>query len=396
MYLSAFLLDFSVAIGLTAVPFFIFERLQGGAGLSGLVGAVQMALYALGCLVSAGFVSRARNPLHWALSGIGIFAVLFALAPTVTTPAGCLIVSSLPFLGLALAWPAMQTWLGREPDPLIRGRRLAWFNSATAFGFTLSPLLAGPLFDLDFRLPFIALFLICAAVLVLLLSITLKRTALNLPHHETRPLPEDEPVPMTRGLLYASWAATFTANGLVSAVRSVYPMRVKTLAETGTLTLFPDGAGEVLASIGPATLFSWLAFLLSLATVVTFAFLGRTRKWQGRFLPILLGQAAAALAFVLLGMTTCFSVMVLCVAVVGVNFGICFFASIYYSLAHADTRHRYAAVNEGALGAGGFVGAICLGVIAETAGISPAFQATPLFILLAVSVQAALLRKYRT
>ena len=395
MYLSAFLLDFSVAIGLTAVPFFIYERLYGGAGLSGLVGAIQMALYAAGCLLSAAFVSRSRNTLHWALAGVAVFAVLFALAPMVTTPAGCLITTSLPFLGLALAWPAMQTWLGREPDPLVRGRRLAWFNSATAFGFTLSPLLAGPLFDLDFRLPFVALFLVCSAVLVLLLSITQAKTPQHLPPDAQDVSQPDEPVPMTQGLLYASWAATFVANGLVSAVRSVYPMGVMTLAETGMLTLFPGRSGEFFASIGPATLFSWLAFLLSLATVATFAFMGRTRGWQGRFGPLLFGQAAAAVAFILLGTTANFGVMLLCVAAVGVNFGIAFFASIYYSLAQARTRHRYAAINEGVLGAGGFAGAICLGIVAGNAGISVAFQGAPVLILAAIALQAVLLRKFR-
>ncbi|MCC6697834.1 MAG: MFS transporter, partial [Candidatus Hydrogenedentes bacterium] len=172
MYLAAFLLDFSVAIGLTAMPFFIYERLNGGVALSGTVGAVQMAVYAIGCFLSAGFVSRARNSLHLALLGVAVFALMFATLPWVSTSALCIVTASAPFLGLALAWPALQAWLGQEPDPVARARHLAGFNIATAFGFTLSPLLAGPLYDADFRLPFIALVALCVAVLGLIVSLS--------------------------------------------------------------------------------------------------------------------------------------------------------------------------------------------------------------------------------
>ena len=197
---------------------------------------------------------------------------------------------------------------------------------------------------------------------------------------------------MTTGLLYASWAATFTANGLFAAVRSVYPMRVKELAESGALTLYGDVRPAFLDTVGAATTYSWLAFLLSLATVLCFAVLGATRAWQGRYAVLGAAQLAAAAAFVLLGHTHSLVVMILCFAVVGADFGVCFFASLYYSLASAKAGHRRAAINEGVLGAGGFVGGIGLGFAAQQAGIAVAFQWTPLMVVLAVAVQCAVLR----
>ncbi len=392
MYLAAFLLDFSVAVGLTAMPFFIFDRLQGGVALSGTVGAVQMALYAVGCFLSAGIVSRSRNSLHWALAGVGLFALSFALVPWAGTAARCIVASSVPFLGLSLAWPALQAWLGREPDPKIRARHLAGFNTATAFGFTLSPLLAGPLYDGDFRLPFLALFVFCAAAIGLIASLP-QAGAGVLPGPGERDRPhEGEKVRMTAGLLYASWAATFTANGLFAAVRSVYPMRVKELADSRMLTLVGDYRPVLFDAVGTATTYSWLAFLLSLATVVCFAILGTTRAWQGRFSILAVGQFAAAAAFVLLSHSRSLVVMVLCFAVVGVDYGVCFFASLYYSLAEAQAGHRRAAINEGVLGAGGFAGGIGLGYAAEHAGIALAFQWTPLIVLPAIVLQFLLLR----
>jgi len=291
-----------------------------------------------------------------------------------------------------LAWPALQAWLGREPDPEVRARHLAGFNTATAFGFTLSPLLAGPLYDMDFRLPFLALFALCAVVICLVMSLSQEDTR-SLPFHREQDRPHDsKAVRITTGLLYASWAATFTANGLFAAVRSVYPMRVKELAASGALTLYGDVRPAFLDAVGPATTYSWLAFLLSLATVACFAVLGATRAWQGRFSVLAAAQLAAAASFVLLGRTHSLVVMILCFALVGANFGVCFFASLYYSLAHAKAGHRRAAINEGVLGAGGFAGGIGLGYAAQHAGIIVAFQWTPLLVLLALAVQFSALR----
>jgi len=390
MYLAAFLLDFSVAVSFTAVPFFIIERLGGGAALSGTVGAVQMAVYAFGCLASAGFVSRASNSLYWAVGGVGGFALLFLLVPRVRTSGLCAAAASAPFLGLALAWPAMQAWLGQEPDVKTRACRIAAFNTATAFGFTLSPLVTGPLYDADFRLPFALLAALCIAVTGLILSLIPKTPGSRHKPVEEQPADETGSVLIAPGLLYASWAATFTANALFAAVRSVYPLRVEMLAADGSLMLFRGFRPALFDAVGPATAYSWLAFLLSLFTVICFGVMGRTRVWQGRFAILAAGQLAAAVSFLFLGRTRSLAVMAACFAVVGFNFGLCFFASIYYSLAHAQTRHRRAAVNEGVLGAGGFAGGIALGHAAEYLGIDAAFQWTPFLVLLAIVLQLLL------
>ena len=392
MYAAAFLLDFSVAVGILTMPFFIVERLHGGAALSGTVGAVQMALYAVCCLASAGFVSRARNGLRWAVAGVGIFGLLFILVPWTSSPGLCLLAASVPFLGLALAWPAMQAWLGQEPNPDIRARHLAGFNTATAFGFTISPLLTGPLYDAGFRMPFVLLVMLCAVVIAFLLSLMPGTTRVRHASQEEPAAEERGVVPVTRGLLYASWAALFTANGLVAAVRSVYPVRVEALAADRSLVLWPGSRSALLDAVGPATTYSWLAFLLSLCTVLCFAAMGRTRAWQGRFSILALGQIAAAVTFIALGRTQNLFIMAACFAVIGCAYGLCFFASLYYSLADVRERHRRAAVNEGLLGAGGFAGSIGLGHAAALLGVTVAFQWVPVLVAPAIVVQILLLR----
>ena len=349
-----------------------------------------MGIYAAGCLLSAGVVARAVNGLRWALAGVAMFAALFVVVPWVKAPVLCGAMASLPFIGLALAWPALQAWLGGEPDPQERAKHLTGFNTATAFGFTLSPLLAGPLYDLDYRLPFLVLFGLC--IVVLCLTATLPTEAARRKSAGVDPIETDASPGIEAKLLYASWGATFTANGLFAAVRSVYPKQVETHVADGTLTLIGNYRPPWLDAVGPATTFSWLAFLLSLATVACFAILGRTKAWQGRFGFIVVGQLVAAASFVLLGETRSLAVMLLCFAVVGANFGLCFFASMFYSLAQASEKHRRAAINEGALGAGGFVGGIGLGHLAASAGLAAAFQWTPAAVVVAIAGQLLLLR----
>lgn len=280
MYLAAFLLDFAVAMGLTAMPFLLYDRLSGGAAMSGTVGATQMALYACGCLGSAFFVHRAGDRLFWAIAGVAVFGLLFATVPWAHTPWLAGAVASLPFLGLALAWPALQAWMGREPDPDARARRLTGFNTATAFGFTLSPLVAGPLYDIDYRVPFLVMLSLCGIVLALVFSLPSSPST----HPEQVALEakrlQSPTLKLPVGLLYAAWAATFATNGLFAAARSVYPKQVDTLAAEGSLTLFGDFWPALLGGVGPATLFSWLAFLLSLTTVGCFAMLGWTQWWK--------------------------------------------------------------------------------------------------------------------
>lgn len=392
MYGAAFLLDFSVAVGLTAMPFFIFQCLHGGPTMSGTIGALQMAIYALGCLFSAGPVSRTRNGLNLALGGVAAFILPFALIPWVTSPLICGVATSLPFLGLALAWPAMQSWLGGEPDPDLRARHLTGFNTATAFGFSVSPLLTGPLFDLNYRLPFLVLLMTGGLALWLLKSLPVEQAPAVVEDHDDAE--KDDPE-ISRGLLYASWGALLAANGLFAALRSVYPSRVDTLVSEGTLTLWGDFSPAWLGSVGPATAFSWLAFILPLATVATFAILGRTKRWQMRFSWIVASQVVAAIAVALLGQAHSIAAMLLCFMVVGANFGLCFFTSLYYSLADAAQKHRRAAINEGVLGAGGFIGGIGAGYAAGAVGLTLTFQCSPALVFVTIAIQLGLLASYR-
>ena len=396
MILAAFLLDFAVASGLVATPFLAFALLKAGPGLTGTLGAMQMALYAVGCLSSAYFFRGTQPGLWWAIGGVSGFALLYALLPLASAPILFGVVATAPFLALALAWPAMQAWVGSERNLSLRARYLSWFNTATAFGFTVSPLIIGPLFDYDMRAPFVGLALMGGITVMLLLSLPRSPVKEDPTFDTSRKHTNEQSIRLDSGLLYASWFATSVANGLVTSVRAIYPKRIESLVESRELTLIASYRPAGLDAVGAATSFSWLAFLLSFSTVIFFLLLGRTTSWQHRFRWIVCGQISAAGALLLLATAKSIGLLIFCFAIQGANYGISFFASLYYSLYVPEKSHRRAAINEGALGAGGFLGGVGVGFLAEHIGVERAFLLAPVPVLMAMLVQIWLLKRFRS
>ncbi len=385
-----FLLDFAVMVGITAIPFFLYQRLGGGAAMSGAFGAAHSAAYAVCCIVSAGMVTRARNGLNWAFLGVAVYTIGIGLMPFFNTPIPCLVVSSVAHGGLALAWPALHSWVGSDPDPVQRTRHMAWFNLSWSFGFAVSPFFAGPLFDADFRWPFVILVLLCLVCLALIKSLPHEKSYFGTASAEQLAARADHDR-ASEAYLYCGWCATFIANMLIAVTRSVYPKRVEELVSTGMLRLLFETDSIPFLAYGPATKFSFIAGAMSFATGAAFVVLGRTHAWRHRFQVLFWSQVLSAGAFWVLGSTRSLAVMGLCFIVVGANLGVAFFSSAYYSLADPAHKHRRLTINEGAVGVGGFVGSSIFGYLVGRYGIAMPFHYTPLLIIGGLMLQWGLL-----
>lgn len=389
--LAAFATDFAVMVGMTATPFFVYNQLGGSATMSGVIGASQAAAYALGCLMSAGFVSRAKNGLSWALVGLVLYTVLFCLMPVFRNAWLCGVVSTLACASLALVWPALHSWVGGEPDPAVRSRNMGWFNIAWSFGFAISPLFAGPLYDLDYRLPFVLLFAFGVLALALVRS---------MPHERSHFAVATEEMLLARAghdraseiYLTSGWSAVLFANALAGITRSVYPKHVDDLVAAGELRLLFESVPAGFLASAPATKYSWMAFVLAFSTAVTFLVMGRTTGWRHRFSVLFWIQIASAVAFWVLAWTNSLIVMLVCFSVVGVYLGVAFFSGVYYSLGNPALKHRRAAMNEAAVGTGGFAGSLIVGYLAGHYGHIVSFQYTPLFMIAAIAMQFGLIR----
>jgi MFS family permease len=395
-YLTAFLLDAAVMVVFATTPFFVFTQVGGDEVMAGVVGAIQMAAYALSCLISSRFVSQTRNGLRWALLGVGLFIFFSCLMPLYPRFIFCCVLSFLTFVALGLVWPALHSWIGAEPDAALRARHMASFNIAAGCGFALSPLLGGPLYDLDYRLPFVALACLGAMIAALIRS---------LPHekehfHAADPEQDSDDTFRKRDTgnrtnLLAAWCAVFVANVLVGATRSVYPKRVMDLLDSGELRFLVESSRISLLSHAPATTFSWLVSTLWIATALCFFIMGRRRRGRHQTRLLLWLQVMAGGAMCVLGYTQSLSMMIVCFATIGVNFGVSFFVAMSFSLANPVHKHRRAAITEGVLGAGCFVGSIAFGYVAGGFGVTAPFLYTPVFAGLGVVLQLWLLRRGR-
>ena len=396
MCLLGFILDLAVMIAITVVPFYVYRQLGGDARMSGHFGALQAVVYMVTCLVTSRYVSRSRNGLNWVRFGLVWFACLFTPVVFFRDAAVCVALGVVAWAGLAVIWPALYSWFGADPDAERRQKHLGWFNLSWSSGFAAGPLVAGPLYEYDYRLPFAVLAVLCAVSLGL---------ALSMPHEQThfgRRREEEEASEEETGhrrdavrFLHAAWVAVILANWMVGVVRSVYPKRVEDLVQAGGLGLFTGDGASWPFSAPPATVFSWVSFACSAGTAALFFYLGRTKRWRYRASWLIVPQLAAAAGFMAMGVTHSLVVMLLGSLLTGMNLGVAFFAAVYYCVADPAHKHRRAAINEAAVGFGGMLGSFLFGTLSGWYGLVFPFVWFPVFYAPAFALQLWLLRPRR-
>ena len=389
--LVAFTLDFAVMIGMTVTPFFVMNQLGGTTQTAGIFGAVGSAVYASSALISASFVSRTKNGLNWAFGGILVFAIFYTMMALFSDWRLSLAVSCIGSAALSLVWPALHSWVGAEPNLARRARTMSWFNISWSFGFSLSPLVAGPLYDTNYVYAFVALFCISLVALALVKSLPHESAHFDAPT-EALLLERAQDDRASEVFLLSGWCATFMANMMAGGLRFTYPKRIDDLVTAGELRLLWETTPAEFLTKAPATNFSYLAFAFSFATALTFLYVGRTNWWKHRFAVLALTQVASAAAFYTLGKTQSLILMCLCCAVVGVFLGLAFFSATYYSLASAAHKHGRASINEASVGFGGFLGSLACGMFAERYGVLMPFLYAPVFIAVGIAAQWTLLK----
>lgn len=387
-HLSAFFQDFALSSAFALVPFYIYDHIGGGARMSGGVSAVQSLCYAAACLVVARYAAGFRHPIRVAVLGCIGFAVLMPLVTITGTGLQVGTVTVAALVSLALYWPAMQSWLGGEPNSRVRAKRMADYTVAWSLGLAVGPLFTGWLYDhADERYAFglVAATTLIAAALAWSLPEVLKAHAVD--EH-----PDAEPVDVAEceRHLYPTWVANFLSWGMVGAMRGVYPKRVHELVDESSIHAFWPGGPFDLAGAKAATVYAVLLLSLYGARAATSYWMGLWHGWHGRYSWVLLSQVGAALALYGLGVSSSLAVISVCCLLIGFNGGITFFASLYYSVADPARRHGRAAIHESLVGIGGFCVAIVVGELGERFGVEQPFIYAPGVIVAAIAVQGLL------
>lgn len=371
-----FWVDFAIMLGVVALPFLILDHVKGGnTSLSGKVFATQMLVYSIACVIASKFVRHSKSILTWARWGVFLFLLSYSLFPFLPYKSVIITCSIVSFVGMAMTWPAFYAWVGSEPNESNRKKFLALFNLSWSLGFTVSPLVSGPLYDYDYRFPFILIFIINLLSLALLFLIPHEKQYFSasdarMPNEKTE---VNEEV-LNELYLLPYWIGVFLGNLMVIIPRSTYAEHMKQMVLNGELRfLFESNPSPILLD-NPATKFSWPASFMALGTGVMFILLAWTNYWKHRISVLILSQMFCAIAFYILSYSKSLILISLCFTIIGLNHGLAFFAGTYYSVHNPLLRHSRASINEGLVGLGGVVGSLLFGYLVETFGVSFSYK----------------------
>jgi len=385
-----FWVDFAIMVGVVALPFLILEHVpNGNTALSGKVFAVQMMTYTITCLIASRIVGKSKDTLAWARWGILIFAFSYPLYPFFPYRPALYLFSVLAFIGMAFTWPAFYAWVGTEVDETKRQRNLALFNIAWSCGFTVGPLVAGPLYDIDFKFPYLFIFVISLISYVILLFIPHENQCYRLEDASSQngnKFNEEEEITNTL-YLYPFWVGVFLANLMVVVPRATYAEHLKQLVLNKELRfLFENTVSPILLE-NPATKFSWPSAVMAFATAGMFLLFAWTYFWKHRISLLIISQGICAITFFLLAETKSLVLICLCFAIIGANHGITFFASTYYSVHNPILRHRRASINEGLVGLGGVTGSLIFGYLVNKYGVSISYKYITFLVVLVILIE---------
>lgn len=390
--LIAFLFSAAVTSATIAMPFLVYNQLGRGALLSGIFAGAQGIGYTASALVSSKYVTRAKNGLIWGVIGIIGFTVFMSIMPLFRTPwiSGFFYAGAFTFS--ALAWPALHSWAGTEQVPKKRIRYMGRINVGWSAGGAAGPFLAGPLYELDYRLPYLFVAILCLWSLYLILRVPPESV-----YFEKR---SAEPLHLrsahdqaSEAFLWSAWCSTFTAHLCLSAVRSVFPKRLDDIIAAGSLRFFAESDTAAWLNHAAATRFSWLAVATGLSTAFLFYVLGRSGWWHHRFSVMAASQMLAGFALYALGYTHSLLLMAAAFSIIGANLGVAFFSSVYYGTTNPDRKHGRSAINEGVVGAGGIAGSFGFALTGAYFGMQVPYFAMPILIVGIIIFQFILIRK---
>ena len=341
---AAFFTDAGFFLLLGAVPYKVLQ-LGGGPVALGLIPAVSSLCYVVLAFYGGKIsdrVGRYRMTRFGNLTLI-VFSCLAYASPSLTRLALCM-----PLLGLgaALFWPAVQAAVGdlsegRGALERHAGRlNVSWCSGKAIGYFTGGMLLA----HYDFKTAFLSVIGFMALSILSLpreerISDEFRQShrgaARREPDAGTAP-EADVPLALRATFRRMAWLANFAAYGATGIMNHQMP---KLYQELG----WPESRfGLFLGLIFGAQA---LAFLL-LSTRM------RLSYSAGR---LIVPQALAAAAILAIPFATRYPVALLLTPVLGISFGICYQASIFYSL-HTDAgKGRNAGIHESLIGAAGFL-----------------------------------------
>ena len=368
--LSAAAMDGGFFLIMVAMPFKVLD-LGGGALELGLVPAIGALTYIISAPLSGRWSDRVSRTLLCLAGSVVLIvaAVLAGLAQRLDILLGLQVLMG---LGKALYWPAVEATLADLCPPDRQTTVLGRFNVAWSGGKTVGFLAGGLLLGCC---GFEAVFLAGAAsVVVAFLLLPKGDVAADVGTNDRDPDETPDETSQLRVRRAMSWVANTAAYGALGILTHHLPQWFA--AHGWNPERYGWYLGLILAS-------QTLVFLLLLVTGPVGATWSLRRLW----IPQLLSAAAVAAIPALSG----FGGLLATAPIIGLGCGICYAASIFYSLTSHVGRGRNAGIHEGLVGAGGFLPPLLAGVLVHAGlGLSAPYLLAGGLLLAALMLQVGL------
>jgi len=361
LYGAAFAMALSLSICWTAMPF-VLNAIGGTAAHVGYAPAANSLGYMAALLLTGSFLghlnvkraTRAATLLAVLATSAMVFAVLgvktgSGVAHTVRIWT-MIAAGGMGGAAMALYWPFLMSWVSANYEGVELNRRFGRYNGSWSGGALIGPLIGGWLVGADPLYPMVA-GVVCLAVSFVLLGFAR--------NHGDESVSADGPenganeaVPDARllgGYRWISRVALFCAWASHAIARSQFAL------------LF-TGFGYSEPQFGIfLTIFAVCNFLALVGA-------GRWAFWHFRFGPLVVAQAALAVALLMIVYGRTLSVFYPAAVILGLAFGFAYSSHLFYGASTSRKRSVSMTIHETVISMGITVGAGTGGVLAKNVG----------------------------
>ncbi len=352
-YLNAFLGDIAVGLNMICVPLLAIKM---GAtpfvlGFTGFLASLAYLIFS----PLFGTLAERKNPLYLTVIGCLLFAFSSLFLVFFHTISFILLVMGLVGLGTSMFWSPLEVWIARTTKDLKRA--VGFFNLSWCIGLSIGSLLSGFLFQLDWRLPLLSVSFSCFLT-VLFLFLCPKAPPPSFVK-ETNP---QTPSQRRNPFVVIGWTANFLGWFTIGTLRYLFPKLAVDL------------------NITPSTI-GLLTFVLSISQAVSSYSIGYMTRWHYNFGFLLLIQIIMIFGFLIIFFSSATPLFFLAFILLGISIGIAYFFSLFYSLESEEDKGQKSGIHESIVGAGGLMGPLLGGIVAQYSHIRMSF-ALCIFVLL--------------
>ena len=361
--LIAFLGDIAVGLNIISIPLLAIKQ-NATPFVLGFIGFLASLIYLIFSPIF-GTLSERKDPFYFTVAGTllfafaGIFILFFHTIP--------LIFLAMGIFGLAtsMLWSPLEVWIARTTDNLKLA--VSYYNLSWCIGLSIGTLLSGYLFQLDWRFPFIALVYTNLLIIVILLLC---------PRVPPPSVVEEywEGNGKTSPFVIVGWTANFIAWFTIGVLRYLFPKLAVGL------------------DISPSTIGA-LNFLMGISIASSSYGIGYLPKLHFRLSFLISIQLLMMIGFLIVYLTSSVPLFYLSFFLFGFSIGVAYFYSLFHSLESEEGQGKKSGIHESIVGAGGLLGPLTGGALAQKTNIRMPFILCIAVLLLGILFEIVYFRR---